>query len=247
MRTGSDYLGSLRDGRTVMLDGERIDDVAAHPAFTGVAHTMAEMYDLAADPAQRDVYTYPSPRDGAPVHAWWNIPRTRDDLAHRRRAIEAWSQHTYGFLGRSPDHVASFLAGFAALMSSRNAGDGFTFPLSMLLPPLAVVSLRYVRRAAIPVAVLVAAIGVVNLVSTANLSESLSKQRLVEFPPFGEVPWANGEPHAVGAIRAQVPGPRDEFTEAERGWQVIDEELADDFTSPIGPEGQVPWLSARTP
>jgi 4-hydroxyphenylacetate 3-monooxygenase len=113
VRTGSDYLSSLRDGRTVMLDGERVDDVAAHPAFTGVAHTMAEMYDLAADPAQRDVYTYPSPRDGAPVHAWWNIPRTRDDLAHRRRAIEAWSQHTYGFLGRSPDHVASFLAGFA--------------------------------------------------------------------------------------------------------------------------------------
>jgi hypothetical protein len=139
--------------------------------------------------------------------------------------------------------VAVFVAGFAALMSSRNAGDGFTFPLSMLLPPLAVVALRYVRRAAVPVAILVALIGVLNLVSTATLSESLSKQRLVEFPPLGEVPWVNGEPHAVGAIRAQVPGPADRFTKAELGWQKIDEELAQALMEPLGREVPLPALT----
>jgi hypothetical protein len=137
-----------------------------------------------------------------------------------------------------------FVAGFAALMSSRNAGDGFTFPLSMLLPPLAVVSLRYVRRAAIPVAALVGLIAILNLLSTANLSESLSKQRLVEFPPLGEVPWTNGEPHAVGAVRAQVPGPAYKFTTPERGWQTINEELATALTEPLGAEGTVPGLVA---
>jgi hypothetical protein len=136
-----------------------------------------------------------------------------------------------------------FVAGFAALMSSRNGGDGFTFPLSMLLSPLAVVALRYARRATVPVAVLVALIGVVNLVSTATLSESLSKVRLVKFPPFGEVPWLNGEPHTVAAIRAQVPGPADRFTTAELGWQKIDEELADALTEPIGPEHAPPGLT----
>jgi 4-amino-4-deoxy-L-arabinose transferase-like glycosyltransferase len=140
--------------------------------------------------------------------------------------------------------IVVFCAGFAALMSSQNAGDGFTFPLSMLLPPLAVVALRYVPRAAIPVTVMVALIGTANLLSTANLSESLSKQRLVEFPPLGEVPWVNGEPHAVAAIRYQVPGPKDQFTKAELGWQVLDEELADVFTEPIGPEHSVPALVA---
>ncbi|HWM21935.1 MAG TPA: 4-hydroxyphenylacetate 3-hydroxylase N-terminal domain-containing protein [Ilumatobacteraceae bacterium] len=113
MRTGSDYVGSLRDGRAVMLDGEQVDDVTKHPAFSGVVRTMAMMHDVAADPADRDVYTYPSPRDGSPVHTWWMIPRDRDDLAARRRAITAWSELSCGFLGRSPDHVASFLAGFA--------------------------------------------------------------------------------------------------------------------------------------
>jgi 4-hydroxyphenylacetate 3-monooxygenase len=113
MRTGDDYIASIRDGRTVMLDGEKVDDVTTHPAFSGVVRSVASMYDAAADPANRELYTYRSPRDGAPVHRWWHIPRTRDDLTIRRRAIEAWSEMSCGFLGRSPDHVASFLAGFA--------------------------------------------------------------------------------------------------------------------------------------
>ena len=113
MRTGADYVESIRDGRCVMLDGEQVDDVTKHPAFSGVVRTMSEMYDAAADPANRELYTYPSPTDGEPVHAWWMIPRNQADLATRRRAIAAWSEMNCGFLGRSPDHVASFLAGFA--------------------------------------------------------------------------------------------------------------------------------------
>ena len=139
--------------------------------------------------------------------------------------------------------VVVFVAGFAALMSSRNDGDGFTLPLSMLLPPLAVVALRYVHRATVPVAVLVILIGLVNVVSTADLSESLSKQRQVEFPPLGEVPWVDGEPHTVAAIRVQVPGPADRFIRAELGWQKIDEKLANALTEPIGPAHTPPGLT----
>jgi hypothetical protein len=140
--------------------------------------------------------------------------------------------------------VIVVVAGFAALMSSRNGGDGFTFPLSVLLPPLAVAALRYARRAVIPAAILVATIGLVNLVSTANLSESLSKIRQVEFPILGMVPWVNGEPHAVQAVRVQVPGPTNRFTGAERGWLKLDEELADVLTEPIGPEHTMPYVVA---
>ena len=57
--------------------------------------------------------TYPSPRDGRPVNMAWLVPRTREDLAARRRAIKFWADASYGFLGRSPDHVSSFFAGFA--------------------------------------------------------------------------------------------------------------------------------------
>ena len=57
--------------------------------------------------------SYPSPRDGRPVNKSWLVPRTREDLAARRHAIKFWADASYGLLGRSPDHVASFFAGFA--------------------------------------------------------------------------------------------------------------------------------------
>jgi 4-hydroxyphenylacetate 3-monooxygenase len=112
-RSGDDYMRALRDGRTVLVNGERLADVTAHPAFAGGIRTVARLYDLAHNPANRELMTYPSPRDGQPVNKAWLVPRTREDLAARRRAIKFSADASYGFLGRSPDHVASFFAGFA--------------------------------------------------------------------------------------------------------------------------------------
>jgi len=112
-RRGDEYVRGLRDGRTVLLNGERLADVMTHPAFAAGIRTIAELSDLAHDPANRELMTYPSPRDGRPINKSWLVPRTREDLAARRRAIKCWADASYGFLGRSPDHVASFFAGFA--------------------------------------------------------------------------------------------------------------------------------------
>jgi len=112
-RSGDDYVRGLRDGRTVLLNGERVADVTTHPAFAAAVRTVAHLYDLAHDPANRELMTYPSPRDGRPINKSWLVPRTREDLASRRHAIKYWADASYGFLGRSPDHVASFFAGFA--------------------------------------------------------------------------------------------------------------------------------------
>jgi len=113
IRSGDKYVHGLRDGRAVYFDGERVADVTTHPAFAGAVRTVARLYDLAHDPANRGLMTYPSPRDGRPINKSWLVPRTRDDLAARRRAIKFWADASCGFLGRSPDHVASFFAGFA--------------------------------------------------------------------------------------------------------------------------------------
>ena len=112
-RSGDEYVRGLRDGRTVLLNGERVADVTVHPAFAAGIRTVAQLYDLAHDPANRGLMTYPSPRDGRPINKSWLVPRTREDLVARRHAIKFWADASYGFLGRSPDHVASFFAGFA--------------------------------------------------------------------------------------------------------------------------------------
>ena len=116
-RSGDAYIAGLRDGRNIFLDGDRVTDVTRHPAFEGVVRTIAGLYDLARDSAHRELMTYSSPRDGQPINKAWLVPRTREDLAARRRGIKFWADATYGFLGRSPDHVASFFAGFAGSAS----------------------------------------------------------------------------------------------------------------------------------
>ena len=126
MRTGDAYTESLRDGRNVILDGAPVEDVTSHPAFAASVRTVARLYDFAADPANRGLMTFESPRDGRPVNMCWLIPRSVEDLRRRRLAIEAWSELSYGHLGRSPDHVASFLAGFASSPDTfAKAGDRY--------------------------------------------------------------------------------------------------------------------------
>ena len=115
-RSGADFLAGLRNNRTVYVNGERVADVTTHPAFAEAARSVAALFDLAHDPANRDEMTFPSPRDGRPVNKSWLVPRTREDLAARRVAIKRTADLSYGLLGRSPDHVASFFAGFAGAL-----------------------------------------------------------------------------------------------------------------------------------
>ena len=65
-----------------------------------------------ADPSNGMIYI--SPETGKEANKVFLIPRSLDDLVERRRAISAWAEISKGFVGRSPDHVGGFLAGFAS-------------------------------------------------------------------------------------------------------------------------------------
>ncbi|MGO0061249.1 4-hydroxyphenylacetate 3-hydroxylase family protein [Brevibacillus fluminis] len=110
MRTGQQYKDSLKDNRCIYIGGERVQDVTTHPAFTGIIDTVAGLYDIAADPKNKMTYVT---EDGMIANKIYMIPRSREDLQERREAITTWAEATCGFVGRSPDHVASFLASFA--------------------------------------------------------------------------------------------------------------------------------------
>jgi 4-hydroxyphenylacetate 3-monooxygenase len=127
MRTGGDYLRSLQDGRRVYLDGERVGDVTKHPAFRQAARSIANLFDIAADPALRERMTFPSPKTGAPVWRCFQIPKSAADLKARRLFSETWAEATFGLMGRTPDHVASFFAGYAAAPQVLAAGGNQKF------------------------------------------------------------------------------------------------------------------------
>src|SRR5947209_19949519 len=114
MRTGSEYLRSLSDGRAVFVDGERVKDVGRHPAFREAARSIARLYDIAAAPELRERMTFTSPSTGEPVLRAYQIPRNHADLAARRAFSETWAEATFGLMGRTPDHVAGFFCGYAA-------------------------------------------------------------------------------------------------------------------------------------
>ena len=111
LKTGAEHLESLRDGRRVYIGGAPVDDVTAHPAFRNGARSFAMLYDRKRDPENIDAMSFEE--DGERYSSWFLMPRTRDDLRKRmdtHRRIASW---THGLLGRSPDHVASFVTGLA--------------------------------------------------------------------------------------------------------------------------------------
>ncbi|MBV9528261.1 4-hydroxyphenylacetate 3-hydroxylase N-terminal domain-containing protein [Sphingomonas sp.] len=111
MKSGTDHLTSLRDGRTVFISGSEADDVTAHPAFRNAVQSAASLYDFQSAPENLELMTIVSPSSGERVNRTWALPTSFDELVERRRAMEAWAGTHYGFMGRSPDHVASCLAG----------------------------------------------------------------------------------------------------------------------------------------
>ncbi len=115
LRTGDEYLRSLRDGRAIYVDGEQVKDVTKHKAFRAAAESAARLFDVAADPALRERMTYRSPSSGKPVWRAYQIPRSLSDLKAKRLASETWSECSFGMMGRTPDHVAGFFCGYAAV------------------------------------------------------------------------------------------------------------------------------------
>src|SRR5262249_25358925 len=108
---GAQKLERMRDGRVVYIGAERVDDVTAHPAFRQGARTVAGLYDLKADPSQRDLFSFEE--DGERISLYWLRCRNREDLARRMRCCKAIADATYGFVGRSPDQVSGLITGLA--------------------------------------------------------------------------------------------------------------------------------------
>ena len=140
-----------------------------------------------------------------------------------------------------------FAVGYLGLSSSENVGSGFTLPLAVLLPPIAVVALRLHQRVIVPALGVVALVTAVNVVSSSTISESLSKQRTVHVPGFGYLPWVNGIPKAVAAVREQVPGPEWKFDDTDREFVTVNYEIDRYIVDQLGASPDRPGHGIRNP
>ena len=113
--TGAEYLDSLRGPREIWIYGEQVQDLTTHPAFRNAARMVARLYDALHDPARQAVLTCPTDTgSGGYTHKFFRAPTSAEDLIGARDAIAAWARMTYGWMGRSPDYKAAFLATLGA-------------------------------------------------------------------------------------------------------------------------------------
>lgn len=108
---GDEYLDSVRDGRAVYINGEQVDDVTTHPAFRNSARMIARMYDALHDEERNADLVVPTDTgSGGFTHPFFVAPKSAEDLVKSKNAIAEWARTSYGWMGRSPDYKAAFLA-----------------------------------------------------------------------------------------------------------------------------------------
>jgi 4-hydroxyphenylacetate 3-monooxygenase len=110
-KTGAEHIKSLKDGRTVYIDGKLVADVTEHPAFRNSVRSAAALYDFQARPENIETMTFTPEGSNRRVNRCWQLPRNYAEMVQRRKALQKWAALSCGFMGRSPDHVASTLVG----------------------------------------------------------------------------------------------------------------------------------------
>jgi len=114
--TGQEFLDSLDDGREVWIHGERVKRITEHPAFRNCARMLARLYDVLHDDHRsgRQVLSTDTEWGGGFTHRYFKAPTSAAEQLAARDAIAAWARVSYGWLGRSPDYKAAFLATLGA-------------------------------------------------------------------------------------------------------------------------------------
>ncbi|MDT3381675.1 4-hydroxyphenylacetate 3-hydroxylase N-terminal domain-containing protein [Labrys neptuniae] len=108
--TGAEYLASLRDGREVYINGERVADVTAHPAMRNSARSLARLYDALHDEKTKPILAAPTDTgSGGYTHKYFRVARSSAELVAQKDAITHWARMTYGWMGRTADYKAALM------------------------------------------------------------------------------------------------------------------------------------------
>jgi 4-hydroxyphenylacetate 3-monooxygenase len=103
IRTGQEYLDSIRDTREVYINGERVRDVTTNPMMKPLIDIRARIYDMQHQAATREILAY---AEGDEVNAVANkLPRTQQDWWDKRRATDTVLEAIGGVVTRVGDET----------------------------------------------------------------------------------------------------------------------------------------------
>ncbi len=105
IRTGDEYRESIRDGREVWMNGERITDVTTHPAFKPAVDARAAIYDMQHRAELQNAMTYVDEITGERCAVALKLPRTRQDWSDKRAAVDHVMDEVRGVVTRVGDET----------------------------------------------------------------------------------------------------------------------------------------------
>ncbi len=105
IRTGAEYLESIRDDREVWMDGERVEDVPSHPAFRPVVEARARIYDMAHEAAFQDQMSYVDETTGERNAIGLKLPHEQRDWHDKRRSVDLVMKEIGGVVTRVGDET----------------------------------------------------------------------------------------------------------------------------------------------
>ena len=103
IRTGEEYRAGLRDGREIWIDGERVPDVASHPAFKPIVEAKARMYDMAHQPAHAATMVFEEA--GERFSTLLRPPTERAHWHEKWRALDTYFNDISGVVTRVGDET----------------------------------------------------------------------------------------------------------------------------------------------
>lgn len=103
IRTGAQYRDSLRDGREVYVNGERVKDVTIHPTFKPLIDIRARFYDMQHETATRDIMSYEADGERNAIVA--KLPYTQQDWWDKRHATDTLLNEVGGIVTRVGDET----------------------------------------------------------------------------------------------------------------------------------------------
>jgi 4-hydroxyphenylacetate 3-monooxygenase len=105
IRTGEEYRESIRDGREVWINGERVKDVPTHPMFKPIVDVRARIYDMAHEHATQDAMSYVDEQTGERNCIANKLPHTQQDWLDKRAAADLVMREARGVVTRVGDET----------------------------------------------------------------------------------------------------------------------------------------------
>jgi 4-hydroxybutyryl-CoA dehydratase/vinylacetyl-CoA-Delta-isomerase len=108
LKSPEEFKESLRDGRVVYINGEKVEDVTTHPQLKVAVETAATDYVMAEMPEFRDLAVVVDEKTGEPYSRYFYRPKNGEDLLKRHELMLAASRLNYTTTPFAREMIDSF-------------------------------------------------------------------------------------------------------------------------------------------